>query len=190
MPHISSEPPFVVYVAAAASHPALSHVAPGSALVGLRPDRGASTTLCYYEGNQHRIEQLQHFEAKAHMAASRLSTRAPTIARGTFPLDALRKVAEFIYDDGKEWKYIPCVDEDSFDPTAAAAIRQVLQRWPDATLLTRGELRSAIQIPGVRFDTWSVCSPQLRSARNPVGFLGGGATREAACLAAIFHSSR
>ncbi len=189
MPLISS-PPFVVYVATAVAHPALSHVAPGSAFVALPSATGATTALCYYEGNQNQIAQLQHFEAKAHMAASRLSTHAPTVARGTFPLEALRKVAEFIYDDGKEWKYIPCVDETSFDPSAAAAIRQVLQRWPDATLLTRGELRSAIQIPGVRFETWSVCSPQLRSARNPVGFLAGGATREAACLAAILNSPR
>ena len=65
----------------------------------------------YYEGNRYGAVNLTRFEDKVECAAGRLSTRYPTIARGTFPREEFRVVGYFSYDAAEGEHQLRIVDE-------------------------------------------------------------------------------
>ncbi len=71
-----------------------AYLLPGSAIVAYDDQPPSQALDAYYEGNAYQCSNLQSFEEKAVVAAGRLHSRYPTIARSLIPRDLLLEVGE------------------------------------------------------------------------------------------------
>lgn len=88
-------PKLAVFVPANTTMLIASIVVVGSAIVGPADSDEAEQIAVYYEGNQHGYANVKTYADCARLAAGRLATHYPTIARSVVPRNALRQVGWF-----------------------------------------------------------------------------------------------